>query len=48
MHGHIPENSKQIVEQVKNDVKFRTISLRDIVKDPINCLVCHNWVLSFA
>ena len=48
MHGQIPDNTAKIVEQVKKDIRFRTISLKNIVNDLVNCSICSNWGLSFA
>ena len=48
MHGHLLENSEQIVEQVKHDVRIKTTGLQGIVNDYVNSLICHNWELSFV
>ena len=48
MHGQIPDNAAKIVEQVKKDIRFRTISLKNIVNDPVNCSICSNWGLKFV
>ena len=42
----IPENTDQLVEHVKHDVRIRTTSLQGVVNDSVNSIICHNWELS--
>ena len=48
MHAQTAEVPNQLVEHVKNAVRLRMICLKNISNDPVNCIICHNWGLSFA
>ena len=46
MHGHIPKGPDQTVEHVKNDVRFRTIGLKDIVNHPIASIISMHQLIN--